>query len=222
MLREVTLTADGSHTVSVPDLGVTYHSHHGSLQESMHVFVEAGLLPMLSAVRPDETVRILEIGFGTGLNALVTLREAVQRTRKMQYISTEKYPLSASEVAVLNHGTLLNMQDRFLRLHEAPWEQETAITDHFSLLKLQCSLPAPIDILPVHCIYFDAFAPDVQPELWSQPFFEQLHQLLLPGGILTTYSSKGSVRRTLAAAGFRVEKIAGPRGKREMVRAHQQ
>lgn len=220
MHRVLQLTSDGSHTIAIPEHNIIYHSHHGAIQESMHVFIQAGLAPLWLSVPANTVIRVLEIGFGTGLNALLTLREAESRQHKVQYTTLEKYPLTQTETLQLNHGALLNMQDHFLRLHSADWEKEIIIAPFFTLQKMQCALPAPIAISPVHCIFFDAFAPDIQPALWSQSFFEQLFRLLLPGGSLVTYSSKGSVRRTLAAAGFTVEKIPGPYGKREMVRAY--
>jgi tRNA U34 5-methylaminomethyl-2-thiouridine-forming methyltransferase MnmC len=220
MHRVLQLTSDGSHTIAIPEQNITYHSHHGAIQESMHVFIQAGLAPLWQSLPAHTVIRVLEIGFGTGLNALLTLREAALRQHKVQYTTLEKYPLTQTEVLQLNHGALLDMQDHFLRLHSADWEEEITITPFFSLQKIQCTLPAPITAGPVHCILFDAFAPDIQPELWSQSFFEQLFRLLLPGGSLVTYSSKGSIRRALAAAGFTVEKLPGPYGKREMVRAH--
>ncbi|NCI47585.1 tRNA (5-methylaminomethyl-2-thiouridine)(34)-methyltransferase MnmD [Sediminibacterium soli] len=219
MQRLIQLTADGSHTIAIPEMQLTYHSHHGAIQESMQVFIEAGLKPLLASPA-DTAIRILEIGFGTGLNAILSLREAEQHTRCIEYISTEKYPLTIEEARSVNHGALLQLQEAFLKLHNADWEKPVAISPCFSLLKMHCYLPAPVVTDPVHCIFFDAFAPDVQPELWSQPFFEQLHELLLPGGVLTTYCSKATVRRALSAAGFSVEKIPGPWGKREMVRAY--
>jgi tRNA U34 5-methylaminomethyl-2-thiouridine-forming methyltransferase MnmC len=220
MHRVLQLTSDGSHTIAIPEHNITYHSHHGAIQESMHVFIQAGLAPLWQSVPGHTVIRILEIGFGTGLNALLTLREAESRQHKVQYTTLEKYLLTQTEVQQLNHGALLDMQDPFLRLHSADWEKEITINPFFTLQKIQCALPAPITTAPVHCIFFDAFAPDIQPELWSQSFFEQLFRLLLPGGSLVTYSSKSSVRKALSAAGFTLEKIPGPYGKREMVRAY--
>lgn len=220
MYRVLQLTSDGSHTIAIPEQNITYHSHHGAIQESMHVFIQAGLAPLWQSVPAHTVIRVLEIGFGTGLNALLTLREAESRQHQVQYTTLEKYPLTQTEVLQLNHGALLDMQDPFLRLHSADWEKEITISPFFTLQKIQCTLPAPIATDPVHCVFFDAFAPDIQPELWSQSFFEQLFRLLFPGGSLVTYSSKSSVRKALAAAGFTLEKIPGPYGKREMVRAY--
>jgi len=199
-------------------MNVSYHSHHGAIQESMHVFVRSGLMVLFEKF-PGDPLRLLEIGFGTGLNALLSAREAGLHQRWIRYSGIEKYPLTEAETGQLNYGSLMAQQELFNKIHEAEWEKETDISPYFSLLKLQIALPAALPLQPVHGIYLDAFAPDVQPELWSQAFFEQLYGLLLSGGALLTYSSKSNVRRALTAAGFDVTKIPGPPGKREIVRA---
>lgn len=218
MKRQIQQTADGSHTITICDTNLSYHSHHGAVQESMHVFIEAGLLPMMEKM-PGEPIHILEIGFGTGLNALLSLREAVARQHRILYTSIEKFPLTKEEAVQLNHGQMVSMQDCFIQLHDAAWEQQVEIDPFFTLEKKQLSLPAPIKTDPVHLIYFDAFAPDAQSELWTADFFHSLFDLMATGGALVTYSSKSDVRRAMAAVGLRVEKIPGPRGKREMARA---
>jgi tRNA U34 5-methylaminomethyl-2-thiouridine-forming methyltransferase MnmC len=218
MNREIRITADGSHTIAIPGTNMSYHSHHGAVQESMHVFIQAGLLPIMKNYE-NEPLHILEIGFGTGLNALLTLREAHANQRHIFYSSIEKYPLTQEEIVVLNHGRLLSMHESFMQLHTAAWNREIVIDPNFTLNKKQLSLPAAIDTEPVHLIYFDAFAPEAQPDLWTADFFHSLFDLLLPGGLLVTYCSKSEVRRAMTAAGFKVEKLPGPRGKREMVRA---
>jgi tRNA U34 5-methylaminomethyl-2-thiouridine-forming methyltransferase MnmC len=218
MYREIQLTADGSHTVAIPDQNLHFHSHHGAVQESTHVFIQAGLLPVMEQ-RKTEPIHILEIGFGTGLNALLSLREAITHQCPVLFSSFEKYPLTATEVAQLNHGVLLSMQEAFQKLHLAAWEQKVEIDPFFTLEKKQLSLPAPINTEPVHLVYFDAFAPDAQPELWTAGFFRTLFETMVQGGALVTYCSKSDVRRAMVAAGLRVEKIPGPWGKREMVRA---
>lgn len=219
MQREIVVTADGSHTVSIIDSGVTYHSHHGAIGESRHVYLQAALLPLLSATTREE-ISVLDIGFGTGLNALLSFREARQQQRKLRYTALELYPLSKAEISHLNHGELLSMQKEFTDIHQAVWEEEVKIDSYFTLHKMQLSILDPIPTAPVDCIFFDAFSPIVQPELWTQSVFEKMHSLLLPGGILVTYSSKSIVRKSMQAAGFRVTKIPGPWGKREMVRAY--
>lgn len=218
MKREIQITGDGSHTIAIAGTNLSYHSHHGAVLESMHVFIEAGLLPVINRTK-NERIHILEIGFGTGLNALLSLREAIRHKKQVLYTSFEKFPVTAEEAAILNHGQLLSMQDYFMELHARPWEEQATIDPFFILEKKEQSLPAFIHTEPVHLIYMDAFAPDAQPELWTVEFFRSLFEVLLPGGILVTYSSKSDVRRAMAAAGLHVEKIPGPKGKREMVRA---
>lgn len=203
MKRELLVTADGSHTIAIPDMNVTYHSTHGAIQESMHVFIHAGLQAIQAPA-----IRIFEMGFGTGLNALLTLQYA---TTPVYYYAVEQFPLTAQEIEGLNYGT---------DLHQYPWNKDVKISEKFTLHKAHASL---LDVSPVvqpfHLIYYDAFAPASQPELWSVAVFEKLYSLLEPGGMLVTYCSKGDVRRAMLAAGFNVEKLAGPPGKREMLRA---
>lgn len=221
MQRKIQITADGSHTIAIPGMDVTYHSHHGAVQESRHVFIKAGLHFAWDTF-PGQQIRILEIGFGTGLNALLSWQEAVASNRPVVYTAIEKYPLATEEVAQINYGEILGLQQEFLQIHTCGWEHPVMLHHVFTLEKQHLSLPASITTSPVHCIYFDAFAPTVQPELWSQQMFEQLYGSLHPSGILVTYSSKGDVRRAMVAAGFTVQKIPGPYGKREMVRAIKQ
>ena len=218
MQREIQLTADGSHTISVPEMNVTYHSTHGAIQESMHVFIEAGLIPLLSK-EDTGTVKILEIGFGTGLNALLSWQTAIEYNIPVNYTAIELYPLSPAEAEVLNYGKLRSMPEAFMALHACAWEEEKQLDDLFSIKKIHASLLDLTLTETFNCIYFDTFSPLDQPELWTQTVFEQLYKLLLPGGTLLTYCSKSVVRQAMKAAGFTVEKIPGPRGKREMVRA---
>lgn len=218
MQREIQLTADGSHTILVPALRATYHSHHGAIGESRHVFINAGLLPMMQSLS-GKPIRILEIGFGTGLNALLTLQECIKHCYPIHYTALEVCPLTQEEAAQINHGRLLSMQENFQQLHAAEWNQERVINEFFILEKKKLSVLQPLPVNPVHCIYFDAFSPSVQPALWTQSVFEKLYAVLLPGGTLVTYSSKSEVRHAMSAAGFTVTKIPGPWGKREMVRA---
>jgi tRNA U34 5-methylaminomethyl-2-thiouridine-forming methyltransferase MnmC len=217
MQREIRLTADGSHTIALPDAGITYHSHHGAVGESRHVFIEAGLQPLFrSATVP---IAILEVGFGTGLNALLTLQEARQHQHSVLYTAIELLPLSPAEISQLNYGECLQDQPGFLAIHQACWEEAVAIDPYFTVKKIKTSLLTLKGINNFACIYFDAFSPTHQPELWTEAVFQQMYQLLLPGGLLVTYCSKSVVRKAMMAAGFRVEKIPGPWGKREMVRA---
>jgi tRNA U34 5-methylaminomethyl-2-thiouridine-forming methyltransferase MnmC len=218
MQREIQLTADGSHTLSIPGMNVTYHSHHGAIGESMHVYINAGLQPLLN--HPAQTaIHIFEMGFGTGLNVLLSLQKAIENKQLIHYTALELFPLTANEIAQINYGPLLNMQDNFLQLHNCDWEKEIQINEYFTLKKIKGSLSDTDIPTTVNAIYFDAFSPTVQPELWTQQIFEKMYKALTPGGILVTYCSKSEIRRNMVAAGFTVTKILGPWGKREMVRA---
>lgn len=218
MQREIEVTADGSHTISLPEMNVTYHSTHGAFQESRHVFIEAGLMPLLSQEN-ILSVSILEIGLGTGLNALLSWQTARQYNKPVNFFSIEPYPILPEQAANLNHGKLLSMEREFDAIHNSSWEEVNQLDDLFILKKMKTAL-IPLDLTnPVNCIYFDAFSPTVQPELWTQPVFAKMLSCLLPGGTLLTYCSKSVARHAMTAAGFKVEKIQGPWGKREMVRA---
>lgn len=213
--RELQVTADGSHTLFVPAMDEHYHSVNGAVQESMHVFIEAGLRRV---GKPE--VRILEIGFGTGLNAFLTLRER-ERTgiQTILYYSVERYPLEPAVTEALNYGSHIwtEREELFTALHAAPWNVPAEIAEGFVLQKIEgdastCELPGEIDL-----IYFDAFAPDKQPEMWTPALFRRLAVCMAPGGILVTYCAKGEVRRRLAETGFRMERLQGPPGKRHML-----
>jgi tRNA U34 5-methylaminomethyl-2-thiouridine-forming methyltransferase MnmC len=221
MHRNLVLTKDGSHTIEIPAMNVTYHSIHGAIQESMHVFIQAGLREY-AATTP---LRIFEMGFGTGLNALLTLIEAETNKFSIHYTTIELFPLQSTETGSLNYCKQLHRPDiqlLFEQLHSSDWEKDVLITNHFSLHKSAISLlniNHHGSIRPYDLVFYDAFAPSAQPELWTTVIFEKLYALLIPGGKLLTYCSKSDVRRSLSAAGFVVEKIPGPPGKREMVRA---
>ena len=212
MKRELQLTADGSHTLYLPEMDEHYHSVNGAIQESRHVFIEAGLNH-----HPTQQLNLLEIGFGTGLNALLTLQEATRTQRHIVYYAVEEYPLEQDIIDQLNYGEILS--NHFNELHQAAWDQPVRINDYFTLHKIlgdsnQIALPQGIDV-----VYFDAFAPDKQPEMWNQAIFDKLFRCMNAGGILTTYCAKGEVRRSMQKAGYSMERIPGPPGKREMLRA---
>lgn len=210
-------TADGSVTIAIPELQVTYHSKHGAIQESMHVFIEAGLRPLLHR---QEALRIFEMGFGTGLNALLTMIEAAQQHQKVYYEAVEAFPLEKELVTKLNYCEQTpDWQDKFEQLHTSLWSQPATLTPWFTLQKHSTALFNYSTNQPFNLVYYDAFAPNAQPELWTVDAFTQLFSLLDDQGILVTYCSKGDVRRAMKAAGFTVEKIPGPPGKREMIRA---
>lgn len=222
MERHIIPTADGSVTISVPAAGVTYHSKHGAIQESMHVFIRAGLHYMLSKDITRNPLRILEMGFGTGLNALLVLQESIRTGIPVAYETIEAFPLENVVFSQLNYCGQLQapeLQPLFLELHQSSWDTTHPVTNRFSFTKRNTTLEEFCSQEPVDLIFYDAFAPSAQPELWTVEIFQKLFDLLSPGGILTTYCSKGDVRRAMMAAGFTVEKIPGPPGKREMVRA---
>ncbi|MCU7548516.1 tRNA (5-methylaminomethyl-2-thiouridine)(34)-methyltransferase MnmD [Chitinophagaceae bacterium LB-8] len=220
MKREIIVTKDGSHTVAIPEMNVTYHSHHGAIQESMHVFIETGLVYLLSQPEQQKTqLRIFEMGFGTGLNAFLTAIEGEKRKAHIYYTAVEKYPLSVVEANSLNYQLVLGQQDLFERLHHCPWGVDHTINKYFTLRKEQTDILSFTAQESFHLVYFDAFAPSAQPELWTEDVFRKLFDIMVEGGVLVTYCSKGSVRRAMQAAGFVVTKLAGPPGKREIVRA---
>jgi tRNA U34 5-methylaminomethyl-2-thiouridine-forming methyltransferase MnmC len=216
--REVQLTADGSPTVSIPEMNVSYHSLYGALQESQHVFLKCGLEAAWERF-PEEPVHLFEMGFGTGLNAFLTARAARQMQRPVQYTSLELYPLSAAETSGLDYDASEEGRSLFRALHEAAWEVPVPIDPCFTLHKVCADLHTYRPAEKFHLIYYDAFAPRAQPELWSAVIFRKLYEALHPGGLLTTYCSKVVVQRALREAGFRVEKLAGPKWKREILRA---
>ena len=229
MDRIIEHTADGSATLYVPQLDEHYHSVKGALTESLHIFIDMGLKSS-EASAP----RILEIGFGTGLNALLTLIEAERSGRQVHYTGIELYPLPWETIEQLHYADLMNderlmvngeqIAQWFKALHTAVWEEDVVITPHFTLRKVQADFANPASLTvnrsSFTVIYFDAFAPEKQPEMWTQELFNHLYVLMEQGGILTTYCAKGVVRRMLQAAGFTVERLPGPPGgKREILRA---
>jgi tRNA U34 5-methylaminomethyl-2-thiouridine-forming methyltransferase MnmC len=221
MNRVIFVTNDGSSSIEVPSLNVTYHSRHGAINESLHVFINAGLLYWNEQNPQQEGCRIFEMGFGTGLNALLTLMEAERTQRRIIYHAVELYPLEEGMISQLNYCDQLqrpDLKNAFLELHSWEWEEEKAMTSFFTLRKSGISLSEYSSATAYDIIYYDAFAPNAQPELWTKEIFEQLYKMLLPGGLLVTYCSKSEVRRAMKAAGFTVEKLPGPPGKREMVR----
>ncbi len=219
MKREIIITKDGSHTITIPEISVAYHSYNGAVQESMHVFIAAGLRWYMGQHAGAGPVRIFEMGFGTGLNAYLTALEANEKKVAVSYPTVEQFPIPAEEAFLLNYAATPAEKHLFSQLHQSPWEQEVKITDWFTLRKLHENL---VNVRPQRLfdvIYFDAFAPSAQPELWTTEVFKPLFDMLHPGGALLTYCSKSIVRRAMQAAGFVVTKVPGPWGKREMVRA---
>ena len=210
-------TADGSYTLFVPELDEHYHSIKGALTESEHIFINMGLKH-----HPSSTPRILEIGFGTGLNAFLTMLEADTSQRHIHYTTIERYPVSDDLIHHLKYPEQIcpERSDDFYALHTAEWNADVKITPYFTLHKLMDDFTKYDFQGEYDVIYFDAFAPEKQPEMWSQELFNTLYARLSSGGILTTYCAKGVIRRMLQTAGFTVERLPGPPGgKREILRA---
>ncbi|MEX2234110.1 MAG: tRNA (5-methylaminomethyl-2-thiouridine)(34)-methyltransferase MnmD [Cyclobacteriaceae bacterium] len=215
---EIITTSDGSHTLRNKQLNETYHSIHGALQESMHVFIKNGLLYHFEN-HHTKNISILEVGFGTGLNALLTLQHAIQHHFRIRYTTLEPFPLREDVWSKLNYADSDKDKQHFKALHEAGWGSEIAFTPEFMILKLNTSLQEAQLNEVYDVIYFDAFAPAVQPELWVYETLEKVTALLKPGGVFVTYSAKGQLKRDLKSLGLKVETLPGPPGKNEMVRA---
>ncbi len=222
MKREIIITTDGSHSIAIPEMGVTYHSSHGAIQESMHVFIQSGLRYFNGKNGSHIALSVFEMGLGTGLNALLTLAEAEKSKQKIYYEAIETHPLEPNIIAALNYCEQLQRPDLetfFKQLHECAWDTVIDITPHFSFIKKKISLTDYSADQQFNIIYFDAFAPDIQPDLWTVAAFKKLYAAMQNGSVLTTYCSKSIVRKAMAEAGLIVEKIPGPPHKREMVRA---
>ncbi|GAB5557655.1 MAG: tRNA (5-methylaminomethyl-2-thiouridine)(34)-methyltransferase MnmD [Schleiferiaceae bacterium] len=220
MKREVRETKDGSKTLYIEALDEHYHSFHGALQESLHVFIKYGLHD--STAQP---LRILEVGLGTGLNALLTCVESIvnyKGEREISYVSLEAYPLIEEEWKATEYEGISDLAEGatlYEEIHTSPWEQPVELTPGFTLTKHKTKLQDFETSQRFDLIYYDAFAPSAQPELWTEEVFEKLYAMTAPGGFLVTYCAKGQVKRNMKAAGFTVEALPGPPGKREMTRA---
>ncbi|MEO9894615.1 tRNA (5-methylaminomethyl-2-thiouridine)(34)-methyltransferase MnmD [Aurantibacter sp.] len=217
MKRKIITTSDGSKTIQIEDLNEQYHSIHGAVQEAKHVFIKNGL-----ALFKNREISILEIGFGTGLNALITLMCCKDFNLKINYTGVEAYPVMKNELDQLNYIDCLQANDfvlEYIKMHESAWEANVFITDEFVLKKRQEDFLKIEDVQAFDLIYFDAFGARVQPELWTKVIFEKMFTAMKNEAVLVTYSAKGSVRRAMQAVGFEVERLPGPPGKREMLRA---
>jgi tRNA U34 5-methylaminomethyl-2-thiouridine-forming methyltransferase MnmC len=212
-------TQDGSHSIFSEQYGVSYHSKYGAIQETRHVFIDAAL--RFKAVVQKE-IAILDIGFGTGLNALMTYLEAQKRNLTISYTAYEAFPIALDAVHQLNYIEQLNLSEEasvFEQMHSLNWEIPHPLDEHFTFIKHRQTFHQVNAIDAFDIIYFDAFAPNAQPELWELDLMQKMYAALKPNGILVTYCAKGSVKRTLKAAGFQIEALKGPPGKREMTRA---
>ena len=215
MHTELKITEDGSHTLFVPEIDECYHSTHGAIQESRHIFIEAGLKQCTK-----QKINILEIGFGTGLNAFLTLLKAESSGKQIHYTTLEKYPVEIEKAIQLNYSDEIapDKKQIFEQLHTSPWNEEIKLTPFFTLKKLEVDFTEAVFDAQFDVVYFDAFSPEKQPEMWNEALFSTIFTHCNPGAILTTYCAKGMVRRAMQDAGFKVERLPGPPGKREILR----
>lgn len=217
MKREIIITEDGSTTIRIPEWDENYHSTHGAIQEAKHVFIKNGL----DLFQEQKTISILEIGFGTGLNAFITYLETKHKDL-VNYVGVEAYPVASDEVSQMNYASQLDAaeeQSLFDLMHSSDWDIKNSVTTNFNLTKRKQFFQ---DITDENCydlIYFDAFGFPLQPELWSEAIFQKMYDALLPNGVLVTYACRTPIRKAMLSAGFSVEKLPGAPGKREMLRA---
>tara|TARA_R110001583_G_scaffold8413_9_gene40233 strand:+ start:1811 stop:2476 length:666 start_codon:yes stop_codon:yes gene_type:complete len=215
--REIIITSDGSSTIHLPEWNEQYHSKHGAIQEAIHVFINSGL-----SLFSNQKINILEIGFGTGLNSFITYLEAPKMNLEVNYVGIEAYPVIPEEIEKLNYVDELKateFKSVFNEMHLQDWEAKKEISTKFYLTKRKQFFNEIKVVNSFDLIYFDAFGARVQPELWTEEIFKIMFDALKTGGVLVTYSAKGSVRRAMQSVGFLVEKLPGPPGKREMLRA---
>ncbi|HJS01656.1 MAG TPA: tRNA (5-methylaminomethyl-2-thiouridine)(34)-methyltransferase MnmD [Flavobacterium sp.] len=217
MEREIIQTQDGSTTIHLKEWNESYHSKHGAIQEAKHVFIKNGL-----SLFQNKPVSILEIGFGTGLNAFISFLEAPAMGQIIDYVGVEAYPVVSEEVLLMNYVEELEAQNQltiFKKMHESNWNEKIVLSETFLLTKRQQFFQDIDDIEQFDLIYFDAFGYRVQPELWSTEIFQKMYNALKKDGVLVTYAARGVVKRSMIEVGFKVEKLEGPPGKREMFRA---
>jgi tRNA U34 5-methylaminomethyl-2-thiouridine-forming methyltransferase MnmC len=217
MKREIIITDDGSTTIRIPEWDENYHSTHGAIQEAKHVFIKNGL----DLFQNQDSISILEIGFGTGLNAFITFLETINK-EKVNYVGVEAYPISHEEIAQMNYVSELEaekFQEVFDKMHSCDWEIQETIFEHFYLTKRKQLFQDIDDQNKYDLIYFDAFGFPLQPELWSEIIFKKMFNALLPNGILVTYACRTSIKNAMLSVGFSIEKLPGAPGKREMLRA---
>lgn len=217
MKREIIITNDGSTTIHIPDWNENYHSTHGAIQEAKHVFIKNGL----DLLQNQKSISLLEIGFGTGLNAFITFLETLDK-EKVNYVGVEAYPISTEEIAQMNYVSELQAtqyQVIFDKMHSCDWESQQNITNNFILTKRRQFFQDIDDKEQYDLIYFDAFGFPLQPELWSEVIFKKMFDALLPNGVLVTYACRTSIKNAMLSVGFSIEKLPGAPGKREMLRA---
>ncbi len=216
--RRFIQTADGSTSIYLEEINEHYHSKHGAIVESNHIFIKNGLLQKSNL----REISVFEVGMGTGLNVMTTIKAATMHNLEIDYHTVEAFPIIEEELEFINFSSLLEMeQDLFLRIHTVPWRHENELQPYFKFTKLNAKL-SELEMRKesFDVVYFDAFAPEKQEEMWTEEIFQEMFKALKPGGILVTYCVKGAVKRRLQSVGFRVEKLKGPEGgKREMCRA---
>ena len=216
------ITSDGSHSLLNSELNETYHSVHGAIQESIHVFIKNGLDYFEQGNHLSE-IRILEVGFGTGLNALLTLQHSLIGLTKILYESLEAFPIAQETASQLNYPKTLNFSDSgkyFMHLHHSSWDKQEEITNNFSLVKRHVKIQdVELEVEKFDVIYFDAFAPSKQPEMWELSILKKIERSMKPDAVFVTYCAKGQLKRDLKSLGLLVETLPGPPGKKEMVRA---
>jgi len=222
--REIITTQDGSKTIHITEWNEQYHSKHGAIQEANYVYLSKGLQYYIAETKQEsiQNVSILEIGFGTGLNTFLSLLQAETLNVNVDYVGVEAYPIASEELAALNYIEELQEQDNseaFKTLHSCAWETQHQISKYFNLKKEQKLFSEIVDVNRFNIIYFDAFGPRVQPELWTEDIFKIMYKALKPKGVLVTYCAQGNARRAMINVGFTVEKLQGPPGKRHMLRA---
>jgi tRNA U34 5-methylaminomethyl-2-thiouridine-forming methyltransferase MnmC len=214
---QIIKTTDGSHTIYLPDLNEQYHSVNGAITESNYVYLEKGY-----NFSELEKPNVLEIGFGTGLNCLLTAIKAEKQKRFTTYTTIEKFPLEKKITSQLNFGSLIseNAQQLFNTMHDCSWEEFVSLSKYFRLKKIKGDISSyTFDGTEKYdVIYFDAFGPDKQPEMWTPQIFSKINSATSTNGIFVTYSAKGEVRRQLSASGFEMERLPGPPGKHQMLR----
>lgn len=221
-MLEIINTSDGSHTIRHTELNETYHSTHGAIQESKHVYIQQGLYYFIGHHQP-KSIRILEIGFGTGLNALLTMIDNRARKIKKVYHTVEAFPLSDDILSQLNYPDQLGKEAllSFSKLHKAAWDEEVEAGDNFIIRKIHADIRSyELDLGTYDLVYFDAFAPKIQPELWEKPVLANVIRVMSNESILVTYCASGQFKRDLKNLNMNIEEVPGPPGKRMMTRAH--
>ncbi|WP_460684361.1 tRNA (5-methylaminomethyl-2-thiouridine)(34)-methyltransferase MnmC2 [Niabella aquatica] len=217
---EIIETGDGSHTLKLAGTNITFHSCRGAVQESQHVFIKSGFEYFVQQAGSQQPLAIFEVGLGTGLNALLTAMIADQKQREVIYYAIDRHPLPVAIYTKLNYPVLLQEPVLYKFMMQAAWNELLPVTPFFKLQKIHSDLNSYTFHRQYDIIYFDAFAPDDQEEMWTDAIYRKMYDALYPGGVLVTYCSKSMVRRALMQAGFLIEKLPGPPGKREIIRAN--